>query len=396
MASWLPGADESGFGADNLPYGIFSRPGDAPRVGVRIGDFVLDLAAALGDPEFFASSLIPFMARGSTAWRATRAKVGGMLTAGAPQATVRPHLLPLDSVTLWAPFEVADYIDFSCSLEHATNLGQILRPDSAGLPANWRHLPVAHHGRSGTVVASGTEVTRPYGQLRAPGETYPRFGPSTSLDLGAALGFVVGAPTPLGRPVPVSEFAEHVFGVVLVNDWRAHDVQAWESGPLGPFLATSFATSISPWVVPLDALGAARFAGRQQAPLPMPHLRRVADWGLDIALEVRLNGEVVSRPPYAAVYWTPDQMLAHLTSNGAALRSGDLYASGTVSGARPDQRGSLLELSWGGAEPVGLTDGSTRSFLADGDTVTLSGWARGMAGGAISLGEVVGTVRAVA
>ncbi|GAA3735876.1 fumarylacetoacetase [Spinactinospora alkalitolerans] len=392
-SSWVPGADESGFGADNLPYGVFTRSGGGPRVGVRVGDHVLDLAAALGDPEFSAPSLNPFMARGSTAWRATRAKVSGMLTSEGGRASAEPHLVPLGEVDLRPPFEVADYVDFYCSLEHASNVGRIFRPDEEPLKPNWRHLPVGYHGRSGTVVPSGTDIVRPSGQRRSPDSDGPLFGPSTRLDIEAELGFVVGKGTSMGRPVPVSDFAEHVFGVVLVNDWSARDIQAWEYVPLGPFLGKSFATSVSPWVVPLDALGAARFAGREQTPEPLPHLHRVADWGLDLALEVRLNGEVVSRPPYAAMYWTADQMLAHLTSNGASLRTGDLYASGTVSGSRRDQRGSLLELSWGGAEPLTLADGSVRTFLEDGDAVAVSATARGMAGGTINLGEVTGTVR---
>ncbi|WP_046471495.1 fumarylacetoacetase [Allosalinactinospora lopnorensis] len=391
--TWVSGADESGYGADNLPFGVFSHAGDPPRVGVRVGDYVLDLAALLGDPEFSAATLNPFMARGSTAWRATRAKVSGMLTKEAGRALAEPHLVPLSEVRLQAPFDVADYVDFYCSLEHAGNVGRIFRPDSEPLNPNWRHLPVGYHGRAGTVVSSGTGIVRPAGQRRPPGVEYPMFEPSRRLDVEAELGFVVGSPTSLGRAVPVEDFAEHVFGVVLVNDWSARDIQAWEYVPLGPFLGKSFATSISPWVVPLDALGAARIAGREQEPEPLPYLKRVADWGLDLAIELRLNGEVVSRPRYASMYWTPDQMLAHMTSNGAALRTGDLYASGTISGPLPGQRGSLLELTWGGTKPLTLADGSTRTFLEDGDTFTISGSAHGMGGGTISLGEVTGTVQ---
>ncbi|TDQ49288.1 fumarylacetoacetase [Actinorugispora endophytica] len=388
--SWVPGADASGFGADNLPYGVFSRRGADPRVGVRIGGHVLDLAGLLGDREFFAASLNPFMARGSTTWRATRAKVSGMLVGEGSRAEAEPHLVPLDEVVLLPPFEVADYVDFYCSLEHASNVGRMFRPDEEPLKPNWRHLPVGYHGRAGSVVPSGTDIVRPAGQRGT--VDGPVFGPSTRLDIEAEIGFVVGTRTSPGRTVPVADFAEHVFGVVLVNDWSARDIQAWEYAPLGPFLGKSFATSVSQWVVPLDALGAARFAGREQEPEPFAYLRRVADWGLDIALEVRLNGEVVSRPPFAAMYWTGDQMLAHLTSNGAPLRTGDLYASGTVSGGRPDQRGSLLELTWGGTEPLRLGDGSARTFLQDGDTVSVTATAPGMAGGTIDLGEVVGTV----
>ncbi|RNL83470.1 fumarylacetoacetase [Halostreptopolyspora alba] len=391
--TWVNGADEAGYGADNLPFGVFSPSGGGPRVGVRVGDHVLDLAGVLGDPEFTAGSLNPFMARGATAWRATHAKVAGTLARESGRPMAEPHLFPLDEVRLHAPFDVADYVDFYCSLEHASNVGRIFRPNDDPIKANWRHLPVAYHGRSGTVVPSGTDIVRPEGQRGSTEDKGPVFGPSTRLDVEAELGFVVGTPTSLGRAVPVEDFAEHVFGVVVVNDWSARDIQGWESAPLGPFLGKSFATSISPWVVPLDALAAARVAGREQDPEPLPYLRRVADWGLDIAVELRMNGEVVSRPPYASMYWTPDQMLAHLTSNGASLRTGDLYASGTISGPSPGQRGSLLELTWGGAEPLTLADGSTRTFLRDGDTVTIAASARGMGGGTITLGEVTGTVR---
>ncbi|MFC4560721.1 fumarylacetoacetase [Nocardiopsis mangrovi] len=390
--TWVPGADAAGYGADNLPYGVFSRAGSPPRVGVRVGDRVLDLAGALGDPEFSAPSLNPFMARGSTAWRATRAKVSGMLTAPGGRAGAEPHLVPLAEVELKAPFEVADYVDFYCSLDHAENVGRIFRPGGAPLSPNWRHQPIGYHGRAGTVVPSGTGIVRPVGHQPPADGGVPAIGPSRRLDIEAELGFVVGTPTSLGRTVPTGDFAEHVFGVVLVNDWSARDIQRWESAPLGPFLGKSFATSVSPWVVPLDALGAARVAGRDQDPPPAPHLRRVADWGLDIAMTVRLNGEVVSRPPYAAMYWTPDQMLAHLTSNGASLRTGDLYASGTVSGPGRDERGSLLELTWDATEPLRLADGE-RGFLEDGDTVAISATARGMGGGTVALGEVTGTVR---
>ncbi|MDA0567622.1 fumarylacetoacetase [Streptomonospora sp. S1-112] len=391
--TWVPGADESGYGADNLPYGVFARPGSPPRVGVRVGDHVLDLAGALGGAEFAAPSLNPFLARGSSAWRATRAKISGMLTSADSRPAVEPHLVPLAEVELRRPFEVADYVDFYASLEHAANVGQILRPGDDPVHPNWRHLPVAYHGRAGTVVVSGTGVVRPRGQRQSPDGGGPVYGPSTRVDAEAELGFVVGTSTSLGRTVPVGDFAEHVFGVVLVNDWSARDIQAWEYVPLGPFLGKSFATSVSPWVVPLDALGAARFAGREQWPEPLPHLARVADWGLDLEMALAINGHVVSRPPYSAMYWTPDQMLAHLTSNGASLRTGDLYASGTVSGAEPGRQGCLLELSWGGTRPVRLPGGGERTFLEDGDTVTLTATARGMNGGTIRLGEVSGTLR---
>ncbi len=285
------------------------------------------------------------------------------------------------------PFEVADYVDFYCSLHHATNVGRIFRPDDEPLKPNWRHLPVGYHGRAGTVVVSGSEVRRPRGQRPESGGE-PSFGPSTRLDIEAEVGFVVGGATKRGEPVPVADFAEHVFGVTLLNDWSARDIQAWEYVPLGPFLGKSFATSVSGWVTPLDALASARVDLPGQDPEPLDYLRVDEPAGYDIDIEVVLNGETVSRPPYASMYWSPAQMLAHLTVNGASLRPGDLFASGTVSGPEREQRGSLLELSWGGREPFG--DGKT--FLEDGDTVTLRATAPGANGGRIALGEVTGTV----
>ncbi|GLW11916.1 fumarylacetoacetase [Microtetraspora sp. NBRC 13810] len=372
-----------GYGVEHLPYGIYARPGEPPRAGVRYGEHVLDLAAALADDVFAAPALNPFLARGRTAWRETRERLQELLTG---PGAAREHLVPLGEVRLCLPFEVADYVDFYCSLEHATNAGLIFRPGQEPLPPNWRRLPVGYHGRAGTVVVSGTPVIRPHGQRGA-----DDFGPSERLDFEAEVGFVVGAPSPMGGPA--GAFEEHVFGVTLVNDWSARDVQAWETVPLGPFLGKSFATSVSPWVTPLDALSAARVPGREQSPEPLPYLRRTAPWGLDLALEIRLNGETVSRPPFRGMYWTPDQMLAHLTVNGASLRTGDLFAGGTVSGPEHGQRGSMLELSWNGAEPVKLPGGETRAFLHDGDVVTISATAPGPDGTVIALGEVSGTVR---
>jgi len=283
-------------------------------------------------------------------------------------------------------------VDFYSSEDHATNLGRIFRPDGEALMPNWKHLPIGYHGRSGTIVPSGTPIVRPSGQRKAPTDAEPRFGPSVRLDIEAEIGFVVGTPSPLGSPVGVEEFSEHVFGVVLVNDWSARDIQAWEYVPLGPFLGKSFATSVSPWVVPLAALQEARVAPPYQDPVPLPYLQGET-WGYDIAMEVKLNGTTVSRPPFAGLYWTPAQQLAHMTVNGASLRTGDLYASGTVSGPLPEQRGSLIELTWNGTEPLALADGSTRTFLVDGDTVSIGAVAPGANGARIGFGEVVGTIQ---
>ncbi|MGO4616986.1 fumarylacetoacetase [Nocardia sp. 2YAB30] len=391
-ATWAPVPEGSGFGIDNLPYGVFSLPGAHARVGVRIGDHVLDLRAALGDQVFERSSLNDFMARGRKNWAATRHRITDLLTDPTQRARAAEILHPVDQITLHLPIEVADYVDFYASEHHATNLGTMFRPDSAALLPNWKHLPVGYHGRAGTVVPSGTPVIRPRGQRKAPSDPEPVFGPSARLDIEVEVGYVVGTPSELGKPVSTNNFADHVFGVCLVNDWSARDIQAWEYVPLGPFLGKSFATSISPWIVPLEALAAARVPTPQDQQ-PLPYLAEAEPWGLDLRLEFALNGHTVSRPPYAQMYWSPAQMLAHMTVNGASLRTGDLFASGTVSGPAVDQRGSLIELTWNGTEPVRLPDGSTRTFLEDGDIVTLSGSAPGPSGSPISLGEVTARIQ---
>jgi len=293
----------------------------------------------------------------------------------------------LADATLHLPFDVADYVDFYSSLEHATNMGRMFRPDGEPLLPNWRWLPVAYHGRAGTVVVSGTDVVRPRGQLKAPDEAAPVYGPARRLDIELELGFVVGVPSRPGEPVPPDRFAEHVFGVVLVNDWSARDIQAWENLPLGPFLSKSFQTSISAWVTPLALLEDRRVEAPPQEPAPLPHLAGGRDWGLDLELEIELDGTVVSRGNARTLYWTMPQQLAHATSNGATIRAGDLMASGTISGPDRGSEGSLMELSRNGAEPLRLPDGSERSFLEDGDEVVLRGRA-----GALELGEVRGRI----
>jgi fumarylacetoacetase len=374
----------NGFGLDHLPYGIFSVAGGPRRVGVRYDDgdgaWVVDLHGETGRPEFAEASLNALMALGPEVWRQTREEVRALIEGGCEP-------LPLEEVTLHLPIEVADYVDFYASLDHATNVGKMFRPDSEPLTPNWRHLPIGYHGRAGTIVVSGTPVTRPSGQRKAADEPAPTYGPSRRLDIEAELGFVVGAPSELGSAVPFTALADHVFGVTGLNDWSARDLQAWEYVPLGPFLGKSFATSISPWVTPLAALDAAWVDLPGQDPEPLPYLGPGATRGLDIDVEIELNGEVVSRPPYRTMYWSPAQMLAHMTVNGASLRTGDLFASGTISGPEPGQRGSFLELSWGGTEP--LTGG--RTFLEDGDEVVIRYSAPGT-DNRITLGEVTGRI----
>jgi fumarylacetoacetase len=398
---WLDLPDDHLFGLATLPYGIFSTTDpDARRVGVRIGDHVLDAGAAA---EFVGvescicweqQSLNHFLSLGPPAWKAGRGWLTEVLSNPAYREGIEPFLIPLEEVTLHLPIEVADYVDFYASENHATNVGKMFRPDGEALTPNWKHLPIGYHGRSGTVVVSGADVIRPMGQRRSPTDTAPLFGPSLKLDLEAELGFIVGGSTEPGYPVGIDEAPDYLFGVALFNDWSARDIQAWETVPLGPFLGKSFGSSLGAWVVPMEALAAARVPLPRQDPEPLPYLRGAGTslFGLDVRLEVRINDTLVSSPTYAGMYWSPTQMLAHLTVNGASLRDGDLFASGTVSGAEPHTRGSLMELTWNGTEPLTLDDGSTRAFLNDGDTVTITGWAPGPNGARIGLGEVVGTV----
>ena len=382
---------EEGYGRANLPYGVFRTPRDGPRVGVRYGYGVLDLAALaagglVDDPDgvFAQPSLNAFMAGGPDAWAATRTRVRDLVSG----VDAEPELVSLADVEMLLPFEVADYVDFWSSIEHASNSGRIFRPDGDPLPPQWRHMPIGYHGRSSTVVVSGTPVRRPHGQRR--GDDGPVVGPSAKLDAELELGFVIGAPSGLGEPVAVDRATEHVFGVVLLNDWSARDLQAWEARPLGPFLGKSFATSISAWVVPMEALAPYRVEAPAQDPEPAAYLRE-EPWALDVDLELEVGLTTLGRTSARRLYWSVAQQIAHLTSNGASMRTGDLLGSGTISGPERDERGSLLELSWDGAEPVRLADGSARAYLEDGDEVVL----RGMAGrgeDAVALGEVRGRV----
>jgi fumarylacetoacetase len=361
-----------------FPYGVFATAGSEPRVGVRVGDAVLDAgeaarrrggttAGVLQQP-----SLDPLLGAGPAVW----AEVAGLVRdwAGAADAP----LVAAGDVTMLLPFQVADYVDFYTSEQHAMNLSNLLRPGQAKLAPNWRHQPIGYHGRAGTVVVSGADVVRPHGHVATDGEV--SLQPTARLDIEVEVGFVVGVPSRRGTPVDIADFSDHVFGLVLLNDWSARDIQAWETVPLGPFLGKSFQTSVSPWVVPLAALEAARVVPPSMSGQVSAYLREPAPWGLDIELELRVNGEVVSRPPYRTMHWSPAQMMAHLTVNGASLRTGDLYASGTVSGPAADQVGSLFE-AWAGER-----------FLADGDEVVISATAPAADGSRLDLGQVCGRV----
>lgn len=399
-AAWLGIPPDHPFGLAALPYGSYTAVHHAEeyRTGVAIGNRVLDLTTACDRllPArahlFRSGSLDDFLAAGDGAWAQVRAEVTRWLSHEEFRPAVEDLLVPAAAVELKLPFTVADYVDFYASAYHASNVGRILRPDSEPLPPNWRHLPIGYHGRAGSVVVSGTPVRRPCGQFMPLGEHTPSWGPSSRLDFEAELGFIVGNPSHLGEPVTVDRFTEHVFGVCLINDWSARDIQSWESRPLGPFLGKSFATSASAWVLPLAALEHAWIRAPSRDAMLLGYLTESTDRGLDVDFEVRINGHRISRPPYSAMYWSPAQMLAHLTSNGSSLRSGDLYASGTVSGPEAGQLGCLLELTRGGTEPIALPDGSSRAWLHDGDEVAITASAPGSGGTRIGLGAVSGRV----
>jgi len=383
---------EPGFGIENLPYGVVRRGEAPPRPAVRLGDDAIELHGlglqSVPAGTFERGSLNAFVALGAEAWRRAREEIAQAVREGRHER----HATPLADCEAVLPVEVGDYVDFYASIEHASNLGRMFRPDSDPLMPNWRHLPVGYHGRAGTVVVSGTPIRRPHGQ-RPPSDPggAPTFGPEPRLDIELELGFITGNGKPLGTPIETSEAREHIFGFVLVNDWSARAIQRWEYQPLGPFLGKSFATSMSPWVVPLDALEPFRVDGPEQYPAPLEYLRTDEPWWFDVAVEIVLNGAVVSRTNARHLYWNAAQMLAHATVNGATVRAGDLFASGTISGPEPGTYGSLIELSWGGRDPIQTPRGE-RTFLEDGDTVALRGGAGGGGGPVVSLGEVVGTV----
>ena len=384
----VPVAPDSPFGLHNLPYGVYSVAGSPPRVATRLGDSVIDLARLLQDEVFAQPTLNPFMAQGHDRWVAVRRQISELVTGDVPDEAVHA----LGDVTLHMPIEVADYVDIYASEHHAANLGRLFRPDNPDpLTPNWKHLPVGYHGRSSSIVVSGTDIVRPCGQRKGKDDPAPVFGPSTRLDIEAELGFIVGTGSAMGESVPVEEAERHLFGVVVFNDWSARDIQAWEYVPLGPNLGKSFASTISPWVVPMLALEGAKVPTPVQDPQPLPYLSMESPWGLDIELSVRWNGQEVSRPPYREMYWSPAQMLAHLTVNGAPSRTGDVFASGTISGPAKETRGAFIELTWGGAEPV-TVGGEQRTFLEDGDEVVITASAPGPGGTRLGFGEARGRI----
>ncbi|HSL25224.1 MAG TPA: fumarylacetoacetase [Acidimicrobiia bacterium] len=362
------------FPVQNLPYGVFSVAGGPRHAGVALGDRILDLTTLGVCGGLFASgNLESLIAAGPEVWSETR----HLLTETIEGGDLHDHLVPMTEAVLHLPCPIGNYVDFFSSLEHAANTGRILRPDTEPLTPNWRRLPIGYHGRARSIVIDGVPVRRPHGQ-RGPGD----FGPTRRLDFELEVGFITGPGLSLGTPVTASAAESHIFGLVLVNDWSARDIQAWEAKPLGPFLGKSFATTISPWVVPLAALAPHRVDPPPQHPPPLPYLTP-AGKSIDLHLEAAINGTVVTRTNYRHLYWTMSQQLAHATSNGANFGPGDLFASGTVSGPTPDSRGCLLEIT---------ENGQTGEYLRDGDTVTLTAWAGGDGQPRIGFGTCSGTV----
>lgn len=411
--------DDTPFSIHTLPYGVFCpTAGGAARIGVAIGSWVVDMAAleatgvfngpALGGRDVFAqSSLNGFMALGRDAWDEARTTLQRLLRLAVnTEREVPPDLaralIPMNDIVMLPPAIIGDYTDFYSSREHATNVGIMFRGKDQALMPNWLHLPVAYHGRASSVIVSGIDVTRPSGQTLPPGADKPAFGPTAELDFELEVGYFTGPGNASGEPIPIRSAADHIFGLVLVNDWSARDIQRWEYQPLGPFLSKSFATSISPWVMPLAALEPFRCPGPAQDPAPLPYLRDGGDWAFDIRLEAALQSEamadaglppfILSQTNFKYLYWSMAQQLAHHTINGCPLRPGDLLASGTISGSTPGSFGSLLELTWRGERPITLPTGEARRFLQDGDRLMISGYCQGD-GYRAGFGEVAATIR---
>lgn len=406
LRSFIDVPPESHFPIQNLPFGVFRRDGEQ-HIGVAIGTWIVDLhaldaAGLLAGCFAEQRTLNALMAAGPTVRRTVRQRVSRLLRHDTPDLRDNPALrqrvlVPMADAEMVLPAAIGDYTDFYSSREHATNVGTMFRGPQNALPPNWLHLPIAYHGRASSVVVSGTDIRRPRGQTKADDAAAPTFGPSRSLDFELELGAFVGPGNALGEPIPVGAALEHAFGMVLVSDWSARDIQRWEYQPLGPFLAKNFATSISPWVVTLDALEPFRTAGPRQDPEPLPYLRNPDPGAFDIQLEVWLATARMDRPVRISatnaryLYWSLAQQVAHHTVGGCNLQPGDLLASGTISGPTPDSLGSLLELAWKGTRPIAVPGGETRVFLQDGDRLTLTGWCQGP-GYRVGFGEVTGRI----
>ncbi|XP_059663321.1 fumarylacetoacetase [Cornus florida] len=399
LKSFIEVHSDSHFPIENLPYGVFKpEPGSEPRPGVAIGEYVLDLSviasAGLFDGLTLKNSdcfnqpnLNKFLGMGRTAWKEARATIQKLLSFSEPalrdNAILRQKsLVPMDKVQMLLPIAIGDYTDFFSSMHHAKNCGTIFRGPENPIPANWFHLPIAYHGRASSIVISGTDIIRPKGQGHPSANSPPYFGPSRKLDFELEMAAVVGPGNELGKPINVNEASDHIFGLVLLNDWSARDIQAWEYVPLGPFLGKSFGTTISPWIVTLDALEPFACDAPKQSPYPLPYLAEKISKNFDISLEVLIkpagqkHSSIVTRSNFNHLYWTLTQQLAHHTINGCNLRPGDLLATGTISGPDPESYGCLLELTWNGQKPLSL-GGTDRHFLEDGDEVTFTGCCKG-------------------
>ncbi|MBC2840741.1 fumarylacetoacetase [Robiginitalea sp. SC105] len=391
--SWLPVSEDSDFPIQNIPFGVFLTRDDVITIGTRIGDTAIDLGAMhqlgyfrdipLTDDIFLQDSLNDFISDGKKTWRLVRNRIAEVFDKRNPELQQQEEhrktvLFSMDEIEMQLPVQIGDYTDFYSSKEHATNVGSMFRdPDNALLP-NWLHIPVGYHGRSSTIVPSGTPVRRPNGQTLPQDSDQPVFGPSRRVDFELEMAFITTDANKMGEPIPVSEAEDYIFGLVLFNDWSARDIQKWEYVPLGPFLAKNFASSISPWIVTLDALEPFRTSSPPQQPEPLPYLRQSGKHSFDIALEVDLIPDggtpaTVSKSNFKYMYWTMAQQLAHHTVNGCKVNSGDMMGSGTISGPTPDSFGSMLELSWAGSKPLSLPGGISRVFLEDGDTVVMRG-----------------------
>jgi fumarylacetoacetase len=412
VKSFIDVPSESHFPLENLPFGVFQPRGQSKaRVGVALGDLVVDLSVlegkglfkeSLSASTFAQDALNDFLALGRPAWVGVRRTLQSLLSAENPtlrdDSALRAQVLHKRSdVEMRLPVRIGDYTDFYSSYHHAHNVGTMLRGPENALMPNWKWLPVAYHGRSSSIVVSGTDVRRPHGQTKPPDAASPVFGPSKSFDYELEAAFLIGPGNSLGDPIPIERATDHIFGLVLMNDWSARDIQAWEYQPLGPFLAKNFCTSMSPWVVTMEALEAFRRPLPKQDPAPLAYLRRSDDFTFDIVLEATIKtekmavAEVITTTNFQNLYWSISQQLAHHTVGGCNLRPGDLLASGTISGPEEKSRGCMLELTWRGANPLRLSTGESRKWLEDGDTLSITGWADGD-GYRIGFGEVVGKI----
>ena len=391
--SWLNVPENSDFPIQNIPFGVFLTKDDVITIGTRIGDYAIDLGALqqlnyfegidLTDDMFMQDTLNDFISDGKKTWRLVRNRIGDIFDSNNPKLRDNPEhreivIFTMDEVEMQLPVLIGDYTDFYSSKEHATNVGKMFRDPANALLPNWLHIPVGYHGRSSTIIPSGIPVHRPMGQTLPNGETSPVFGPSRLVDFELETAFITTDANIMGENIPVTEAEDYIFGMVLLNDWSARDIQKWEYVPLGPFLAKNFASSISPWIVTMDALEPFRCKGPVQEPTPLPYLQQKGKHAFDINLEVYIEPEnaeptLVSKSNFKYMYWSMSQQLAHHTSNGCRVNSGDMMGSGTISGPTPDSFGSMLELTWGGKNPLTMSDGTERKFINDNDTVTIKG-----------------------